>query len=61
MKPALSLVEAQSLAVWRRPKALLYVFTAMPLSFAVWSALLNNFAIEVVHLTARIWDGCTQC
>lgn len=50
MKPTLSLAEAQSLAVWRRPKALLYVFAAaMPLSFAVWSALLNNFAIEVVH------------
>lgn len=50
MKPTLSLAEAQSLAVWRRPKALLYVLAAaMPLSFAVWSALLNNFAIEVVH------------
>ena len=41
--------EAQSLPAWRRPTALLFVFAAaMPLSFAVWSALLNNFVIEVV-------------
>ena len=42
--------EAQSLAAWRRPTTLLFVFAAaMPLSFAVWSALLNNFVIEVVE------------
>ena len=32
---------------WRRPRFLLFVMAAaMPLSFAVWSALLNNFVVE---------------
>ena len=32
---------------WRRPEVLLFVMAgAVPLSFATWSALLNNFAIE---------------
>ena len=39
--------EAHSLPVWRRPVALLVLMAmAMPLSFATWSALLNNFVIE---------------
>ena len=33
---------------WRQPKTLLYLMAiAMPLTFAVWSALLNNFVVEV--------------
>ena len=32
---------------WRQPEILLYVMAAaMPFSFGVWSALINNFAIE---------------
>jgi len=32
---------------WRRPEMLLFLMaTAMPISFGVWQALLNNFAIE---------------
>ncbi|MEH6473583.1 MAG: MFS transporter [Halopseudomonas sp.] len=32
---------------WRRPEMLLYLMAAaMPISFGVWQALLNNFAIE---------------
>ncbi|MCB1334117.1 MAG: MFS transporter [Roseivivax sp.] len=39
--------EAQSLPIWRRPVALLFLMAiAMPLSFSTWSALLNNFVIE---------------
>lgn len=34
---------------WRQPAILLYVMAAgMPFSFGVWSALINNFAIEQV-------------
>ncbi|MEM6607249.1 MAG: MFS transporter [Pseudomonadota bacterium] len=45
----MSLADAQSLPVWRQPVALLVLMAiAMPISFATWSALLNNFVIEVV-------------
>ncbi|MCC1493972.1 MFS transporter [Cognatishimia sp. F0-27] len=41
------LSEAHSLPVHRRPLTLLFLMAiAMPLSFATWSALLNNFVIE---------------
>src|SRR6056297_4079145 len=40
--------DARSLPVWRRPVTLLFVMAAaMPVAFATWSALLNNFVIEV--------------
>ncbi|ETX29850.1 MFS transporter [Roseivivax isoporae] len=39
--------EARSLPVWQRPQTLLFLMAiAMPLSFATWSALLNNFVID---------------
>ncbi|WP_298430126.1 MFS transporter [uncultured Jannaschia sp.] len=42
------LADTTSLPVWRRPKALLMLMAAiMPVAFATWSALLNNFTIEV--------------
>nr|MCU0907855.1 MFS transporter [Paracoccaceae bacterium] len=41
------LADAASLPLWRRPVALLFLTAfAMPLAFATWSALLNNFVIE---------------
>ena len=44
--------EAQGLPAWRRPTALLFLMAAaMPLAFATWSALLNNFVIEVAGFT----------
>ncbi len=44
----MSLSQAQSLPVWRRPIALLFVMAvAMPMAFATWSVLLNNFVIEM--------------
>ena len=43
-----TLAEAQSFPVWRRPIFLLFVMAAaMPIAFSTWYALLNNFVIEV--------------
>ena len=48
----MSLDDAHSLPRWRRPEALLYVMAAaMPLAFATWSAVLNNFVIEMAGFT----------
>ena len=42
----------QSLKNWRRPEILLLLLAlAMPLSFGVWQALLNNFVIERAQFT----------
>jgi hypothetical protein len=41
------LAEAREFPLWRRPTTLLVLMAiAMPLAFATWSALLNNFVIE---------------
>ena len=43
---------ARDLPVWRRPTTLLVLMAAaMPLAFATWSALLNNFVIERAGFT----------
>ncbi|MBZ0122834.1 MAG: MFS transporter [Roseovarius sp.] len=48
MARTLPLAEARRLPLWRRPRTLLFVMAAaMPVAFATWSALLNNFVIEV--------------
>ncbi len=48
----LPLAEARHLPVWRRPTALLFLMAAaMPIAFATWSALLNNFVIEAAGFT----------
>ena len=45
-----TLQEAQSAPIWLRPIFLLFVMAAaMPIAFATWSALLNNFVIEVAN------------
>lgn len=45
-----SLTEASRLPAWRRPWVLLFLMAmAMPIAFNVWSALLNNFVIEVAN------------
>lgn len=42
------LAEAKKLPLWKQPVALLALMAiAMPLAFSTWSALLNNFVIEV--------------
>lgn len=52
MSNLIPLSETHRLPAWRRPEALLYLMAAaMPLSFATWSALLNNFVIEVASFT----------
>jgi hypothetical protein len=49
---SLPLAQARQLPIWRGPIALLVVMAAaMPLSFASWSALLNNFVIEAAGFT----------
>jgi len=50
MTRSFPLGEARGLPVWRRPVTLLFLMAAaMPLAFATWSALLNNFVIEVAE------------
>ena len=52
MRKTVSLAEAASLPFWRRPEALLFVVAAaMPIAFNTWSALLNNFVIEMAGFT----------
>ncbi len=49
LKPV-PLSEAQSLPFWRRPMTLLFMMALMmPIAFNGWSALLNNFVIEVAN------------
>ena len=48
----ISLVDANRLQLLRRPVFLLALMAfAMPISFSVWMALLNNFVIEMVGFT----------
>ncbi|MFO7772127.1 MAG: MFS transporter [Roseovarius gahaiensis] len=47
MSTPVPLAEARHLPLWRRPVTLLFLMAAaMPVAFATWSALLNNFVIE---------------
>ncbi len=49
MKEDFSISNAYNLPKWRRPEALLILMAvALPLAFSVWSALLNNFVVEVI-------------
>ena len=50
MKEDFSISNAYKLPKWRRPEALLILMAvALPLAFSVWSALLNNFVVEVIR------------
>ena len=45
-------MDSQTRTGWRRPEILLLLMAAaVPLSFATWQALLNNFAIERASFT----------
>lgn len=47
-RPLVTLAAAKSLPRWRQPEGLLYLMAAaMPIAFATWTALLNNFVVEV--------------
>ncbi|QBY00092.1 MFS transporter [Rhodophyticola sp. CCM32] len=46
----ITMEQAKTLPRWRRPQTLLFVMAcAMPIAFATWSALLNNFVIEMAQ------------
>ncbi len=48
MTKTVPLADARHLPLWRRPITLLFLMAAaMPIAFATWSALLNNFVIEM--------------
>ncbi|MCY4152634.1 MAG: MFS transporter [Aestuariivita sp.] len=50
MFQTLALADARQLPLWRQPIMLLFLMAAaMPIAFATWSALLNNFVIEVAN------------
>ena len=52
MTRAIPISDAAGLPYWRRPTTLLFLMAvAMPLAFATWSALLNNFVIEKAGFT----------
>ncbi len=52
MRRPVTLAEAARLPRWQRPEALLLlVAIAMPIAFATWSALLNNFVVERAGFT----------
>ena len=51
---------AMSLPRWRRPIALLFMMAAaMPMAFATWAALLNNFVIDVAQFDGADIGCCT--
>ncbi|MFT6226092.1 MAG: hypothetical protein ACJARE_000482 [Paracoccaceae bacterium] len=46
----MTIEDAAALPLWRRPIGLLILMAAgLPLAFATWNALLNNFVIEAAH------------
>ncbi len=50
MTRTVRLEDARTLPFWRRPVTLLFLMAAaMPIAFSTWSALLNNFVIEVAN------------
>ncbi|WP_371154812.1 MFS transporter [Jannaschia sp. 2305UL9-9] len=50
----LPLSHARDLPIWQRPEALLMLMAvAMPIAFATWSALLNNFTVEVAGFDGK--------
>ncbi|MAA56419.1 MAG: MFS transporter [Rhodobacteraceae bacterium] len=50
MNDEFSMSNMSTLSKWRRPEALLILMAiALPLAFSVWSALLNNFVVEIIR------------
>jgi len=48
----ISLKNSKNLPFWRRPITLLFLMAiAQPISFSIWSALLNNFVIEEIDFS----------
>ena len=50
MNDEFSISNVSTLSKWRRPEALLILMAiALPVAFSVWSALLNNFVVEIIR------------
>ena len=50
MNDEFSISNVSTLSKWRCPEALLILMAiALPLAFSVWSALLNNFVVEIIR------------
>ena len=50
MSRSVSIFDVSGLPFWRRPIFLLFIMAvAMPIAFNVWSALLNNFVVQVAN------------
>ena len=50
MDRSVSIFDVSGLPFWRRPIFLLFIMAvAMPIAFNVWSALLNNFVVQVAN------------
>ena len=50
MARSVSIFDVSGLPFWRRPIFLLFIMAvAMPIAFNVWSALLNNFVVQVAN------------
>lgn len=50
MYRSVSIFDVSGLPFWRRPIFLLFIMAvAMPIAFNVWSALLNNFVVQVAN------------
>ena len=50
MNDEFSISNVSTLSKWKRPEALLILMAiALPLAFSVWSALLNNFVVEIIR------------
>ena len=50
MARSVSIFDVSALPFWRRPIFLLFIMAvAMPIAFNVWSALLNNFVVQVAN------------
>ena len=50
MARSVSIFDVSGLSFWRRPIFLLFIMAvAMPIAFNVWSALLNNFVVQVAN------------
>ena len=51
MNDEFSISNVSKLSKWRCPEALLILMAiALPLAFSVWSALLNNFVVEIIRV-----------
>ena len=62
MRNSVTLEDGKALPIWKQPIALLFIMSAaMPLSFSVLSALLNNFTVEVIVFIIFTYEQTLAC